>query len=193
MNMAKNLCKQSVETCRFTSPVGYINVTACSFGLHTMGMENDLSDKNFLPSEKTDVQIVEKNLEDQMEVMQKCHVWLQCYFDNIKNLSQVPRPDICAFKQEKQGFRVQVWKMLADTVGPGEVITYGALASRLNNPGAVRAVGSAMRNNPAGIIVPCHRVVRSNDVGLYHGGTRQLVKLWLLKHEGVNKYCRPEA
>lgn len=158
-----------------------------------MGMENDLSDKNFLPSEKTDVQIVEKNLEDQMEVMQKCHVWLQCYFENIKKLSQVPRPDICAFKQEKQGFRVQVWKMLADTVGPGEVITYGALASRLNNPGAVRAVGSAMRNNPTGIIVPCHRVVRSNDVGLYHGGTRQLVKLWLLKHEGVNKYCIPEA
>lgn len=52
----------------------------------------------------------------------------------------------------------------------------------------MRAVGSAMRNNPVGIIVPCHRVVRSSGLGLYHGGKRQTMKKWLLRHEGTDKF-----
>lgn len=33
------------------------------------------------------------------------------------------------------GFRAHVWQILAETVGPGEIITYGSLAARLRNPG----------------------------------------------------------
>lgn len=47
----------------------------------------------------------------------------------------------------------------ARALGRGEVIGYGALAARLGSPGAARAVGGAMANNPLPIVVPCHRVV----------------------------------
>ncbi|XP_068228614.1 methylated-DNA--protein-cysteine methyltransferase-like isoform X1 [Palaemon carinicauda] len=188
MAAAKKICKLTLEFCQFSSPVGFIKVSSCPIGLHEMSMETNLSDENFVPNALNDVLVVRVKEQDLSTIMKVCYKWLQQYFRDVKQISKVPRPDICALKQETKAFRAQVWQILADTVGPGEVITYGALASRLNNPGAVRAVGSAMRNNPTGIIVPCHRVVRSNDMGLYHGGKRQSVKLWLLKHEGVDKY-----
>jgi methylated-DNA-[protein]-cysteine S-methyltransferase len=44
----------------------------------------------------------------------------------------------------------------------GQTLTYGQLAAKAGNPAAVRAVGSAMSHNPLPILIPCHRVVRSN-------------------------------
>ncbi|XP_069959053.1 methylated-DNA--protein-cysteine methyltransferase isoform X2 [Cherax quadricarinatus] len=167
----------------FSSPLGYINITACAAGLHSLQLDGSINDENFSPNERTEVQLLTDDLKTQSQVIKQCHKWLQTYFKNPKLLTKESRPDICCFKLANLGFLGQVWKTLADTVGPGEVITYGALAARINNPGAVRAVGSAMRKNQNGIIVPCHRVVRSNGMGLYHRGSRQKIKLWLLKHE----------
>ncbi len=66
----------------------------------------------------------------------------------------------------------------------GSVISYGNLAKMISAPGAARAVGSALAGNPFPIIVPCHRVVRSDGyVGQFRGGTE--VKKALLRMEGV--------
>ena len=43
--MASKLCKLPVELCRFSSPVGSINVSSCPEGLHEMSMESNLSDE----------------------------------------------------------------------------------------------------------------------------------------------------
>lgn len=52
----------------------------------------------------------------------------------------------------------------------GDTLPYGALAVEAGRPGAARAVGRAMRRNPAPILVPCHRVVSaSGGVGGYGG------------------------
>ena len=52
--------------------------------------------------------------------------------------------------------------------------------------GASRAVGTAMSNNPISIIVPCHRVIKSDgQLGNYAKGCRNNVKKWLLNHEGA--------
>ena len=52
--------------------------------------------------------------------------------------------------------------------------------------GAARAVGTAMSNNPIQIIVPCHRVIKSDgSFGNYAKGCRKGVKKWLLNHEGI--------
>ena len=63
----------------------------------------------------------------------------------------------------------------------GEVRSYGWLAQHLGNPRAARAVGNALARNPIPIIIPCHRVVRSNgNLGGYALGTalkKQLLKL----------------
>jgi methylated-DNA-[protein]-cysteine S-methyltransferase len=81
------------------------------------------------------------------------------------------------------GFRRAVLNDLLAHVPYGEVITYGELAQRADNPRAVRAVGSAMATNPLPIVVPCHRVLRSGGgLGNYGGGVE--MKRWLLTMEG---------
>lgn len=80
-------------------------------------------------------------------------------------------------------FRRQV--LLAVSAIPrGRVSSYGRLAARLNNPGAARAVGTAMATNPFPLIIPCHRVIRS-DGGLGEFGSGQAMKKALLEMEGV--------
>lgn len=47
-------------------------------------------------------------------------------------------------------------------VPAGETVTYGELAERVGRPGAARAIGKAMGDNPWPILVPCHRVVAAD-------------------------------
>jgi methylated-DNA-[protein]-cysteine S-methyltransferase len=67
----------------------------------------------------------------------------------------------------------------------GRVVSYGDLADELGEPGAARAVGQAVGANPLPVIVPCHRVVRSDGrLGGYSGGLHR--KVALLSLEGVD-------
>lgn len=61
-------------------------------------------------------------------------------------------------------FQLSVWKALLE-IPIGKLTTYKKIADAVNNPKAVRAVGSAVGDNPVSYIVPCHRVIRS-DGGL---------------------------
>lgn len=59
----------------------------------------------------------------------------------------------------------------------GTTITYQQLAQKINKPKAARAVGSALAKNPLAIIIPCHRVVNSNNnkvVNYFWGRKRKL-------------------
>lgn len=68
----------------------------------------------------------------------------------------------------------------------GEVRPYGWLAKEVRSPGATRAVGSVMARNPIPLMIPCHRVVRSDGhMGNYSLGGPDL-KLSLLEHEGAD-------
>ena len=81
------------------------------------------------------------------------------------------------------GYRREVLEALRD-VPYGEPVSYKALAVRTGNPGASRAVGTAMATNPLPIVVPCHRVLRSGGaLGGYGGGIE--TKVWLLRLEGA--------
>ena len=66
-------------------------------------------------------------------------------------------------------FQLGVWRALAD-IPYGVTTSYGELARRIDNPKAVRAVGSANGQNPLPIIVPCHRVIGSNGSLTGFGG-----------------------
>lgn len=83
------------------------------------------------------------------------------------------------------GFQRSVLEVAAQ-IPYGQVRPYGWLASEIGNPGAVRAVGSTMAKNPVPLIIPCHRVVRSDGrIGNYSlGGPHN--KTELLGHEGVD-------
>ena len=67
----------------------------------------------------------------------------------------------------------------------GEVRTYGWVAKEIGRPLAVRAVGTALRRNPVPILIPCHRVVRSDGLGNYAGGSPDR-KRAILSFEGAD-------
>ncbi len=78
-------------------------------------------------------------------------------------------------------FQKRVWSALRE-IPAGTTISYGTLAARLGQSQAARAVGLANGANPAGIVVPCHRVIGSNgSLTGYGGGVDR--KRWLLAHE----------
>jgi O-6-methylguanine DNA methyltransferase len=73
----------------------------------------------------------------------------------------------------------------ARAIPPGRVRPYAWIAERIGRPGAVRAVGTALANNPVPLVIPCHRVVRSDgSIGQYALGVEK--KASLLQHEGVD-------
>jgi methylated-DNA-[protein]-cysteine S-methyltransferase len=82
-------------------------------------------------------------------------------------------------------FQTRVWRQL-QRIPFGETISYGALARRIGQPTASRAVGLANGRNPIAIIVPCHRVIGANGTLTGYGGGIDR-KRWLLLHEAAAK------
>ncbi len=100
--------------------------------------------------------------------------------------------EYCAGKRKKfdlqlaaQGseFQRAVWKALTK-IPYGETTSYGALAKKLGQPGAARAVGLANGQNPIWLIVPCHRVIGADGSLTGYAGGLPLKKA-LLEHEGA--------
>jgi methylated-DNA-[protein]-cysteine S-methyltransferase len=82
-----------------------------------------------------------------------------------------------------EGFRRNVIEHLRD-IGYGRRESYAAVAAAIGHPRAVRAVGTACAHNPLPVVIPCHRVVRSDgSTGQYVGGP--LAKSTLLDLEAA--------
>ena len=78
-------------------------------------------------------------------------------------------------------FQEACWKALRD-IPPGETRSYSEIAAAAGNPKAVRAAGSANGANNVAVLIPCHRVVRSDgSIGGYAYGTD--IKEELLRRE----------
>ncbi len=82
-------------------------------------------------------------------------------------------------------FQKKIWKKLI-SVGYGETVSYKELAEMAGYRGAWRLTGSALKRNPLLMIVPCHRVIRSDgSPGEFKGGSE--IKKFLLDLEKNNK------
>ena len=80
-------------------------------------------------------------------------------------------------------FEKKVWDA-ARNIPYGETLNYGNIAGICGNPNAGRAVGNALGKNPVIIIVPCHRVIKSDgSIGGFSAG--QGLKKKLLSIEGI--------
>lgn len=80
-------------------------------------------------------------------------------------------------------FQKSVWNELLK-IEHGTTLSYSQIAQRINNPKAVRAVGSAIGKNPIAIIIPCHRVINKDGrLGGYSGGIEH--KIRLMEVEGI--------
>lgn len=80
-------------------------------------------------------------------------------------------------------FQQKVWNALPK-IPAGKTMTYGALATKLGSPNAMRAVGHANGSNPISVVIPCHRLIGANGA-LVKYGSGLARKRWLLSHEGV--------
>ena len=79
-------------------------------------------------------------------------------------------------------FQESVWRELRK-IPPGETRSYAQIAAAIGQPGAVRAVGTANGDNHVAVLIPCHRVIRSDgSLGGYAGGLDR--KRQLLAAEG---------
>jgi len=107
--------------------------------------------------------------------LKDCKDQLREYFKGKRKQFTVP------LDLEGSPFQLKVWNELLK-VPYGTTITYLELAKRIGDINALRAVGGANANNPASILVPCHRVIGMDGklVG-YAGGLWR--KKWLLEHE----------
>jgi methylated-DNA-[protein]-cysteine S-methyltransferase len=82
------------------------------------------------------------------------------------------------------GFRRRVLEYLP-AIDYGRTVTYASVATAVNNPKAVRAVGSACATNPVPLVIPCHRVIRSDGgIGEYVGGSENKRRLLGLEEWG---------
>ena len=80
------------------------------------------------------------------------------------------------------GFRLEVLQHLRE-IGYGATESYAVVAAAAGSPRAVRAVGTACATNPVPVVVPCHRVVRSDGTpGAYRGGPEAKRTLLALEH-----------
>jgi len=106
--------------------------------------------------------------------------WLDAYFAGSRAPFGQPLDTRLA-----RGFRLEVLGHLRE-VGYGQRISYAALAAETSSPKAVRAVGTACATNPLPLLIPCHRVTRSDGtVGAYLGGPETKVRLLALESTGV--------
>jgi methylated-DNA-[protein]-cysteine S-methyltransferase len=99
------------------------------------------------------------------------------YFKGVNHRFSIP------LYSEGTPFQQRVWQALLK-IPYGKTVTYGSLAKTLGTH--ARAIGGACRTNPIPIIIPCHRVVGSTNLGGYLGDTIGQMfscKQWLLEHE----------
>lgn len=88
--------------------------------------------------------------------------------------------------QLARGFRRTVLDHLRD-IGYGHTTSYAGLAAASGSPAAVRAVGTACATNPLPIVIPCHRVIRSDgSTGRYVGGEDAKATLLTLETHSEN-------
>lgn len=154
---------------KIDSPVGVLHLVSNSKKLVALVFNNcwqDFSDKfkDELISKKDAVIIeTEKQLVE--------------YFKGKRKDFKIP------LKLSGTEFQNNAWKVL-QKIPFGKTISYALQATKMKNPNAVRAVGSANGKNNICIIIPCHRVIaKSGSLAGFGGGLD--IKKQLLKHENA--------
>lgn len=112
---------------------------------------------------------------DDHPLLQLANTQLGEYFSGKRNNFSLP------LQQAGTVFQQKVWNLLVE-IPFGTTVSYQQLASRYGDVKAIRAVAAANGRNNLAIIVPCHRVIGSNQsLTGYAGGLWR--KKWLLEHE----------
>lgn len=160
----------------FESPVGWLSAIVTRIGLASVSW----SGSDQLP------ELVARSVRptvDDLDRLDPVLTQLAEYFRGTRRRFELPLDWDNASPQ-----RQSVLKTLHSSVGYGSSVTYGELAARSGTRIPARGIGAIMAGNPLPIVVPCHRVVATNGLGGYSGGSGRNgreVKRWLLTLEGA--------
>jgi methylated-DNA-[protein]-cysteine S-methyltransferase len=152
---------------RIDSPIGRLEITSDGNAITSLSIERAGS----LPYDELD--------ERSSQLLELAAKQLGEYFAGKRHSFELP---VAPHGTE---FQESIWMQLAD-IEWGEVRSYGDLGILTGRASAGRAVGGAVGANPIPIIIPCHRVLASNNrITGYSGGNGIPTKVWLLEHEGI--------
>src|SRR3954453_3013537 len=145
----------------YKSPVGLLKIG---------GTPNYINQVSFIDKPDEYIQPAGYN-----QLLNECVEELIEYFNGKRLSFTIP------IYQKGTDFQTKVWSELLN-INFGKTISYMTLAKRLGDPNCIRAAASGNGKNKIAIIVPCHRVIGSNQqlVGFAGGLWR---KRWLLEHE----------
>lgn len=153
------------ESIVYHSPIGYIKI---------------VGNRDYIMAIEFHDELPETFMNEDSEDNALLHVaafQLKAYFE--KKLKEFTFPIL----QPGTHFQMAVWNELLE-IPYGKTTTYLHLAKNLGDAKKIRAVGNANGKNNIAIVVPCHRVIGSNnDLIGYAGGLWR--KEWLLMHEGA--------
>jgi methylated-DNA-[protein]-cysteine S-methyltransferase len=149
----------NLYTAYYSSPIGQLKLQC--------------SDKYIKSVNFSDIEGPVEN--DEQKLLQTCTKQLDEYFSGKRKHFTLP------LNQDGTDFQVKIWDLLSK-IPYGKTISYNELSKQHGDLKAIRAVASATGKNNLCIIVPCHRVIGSDQslVG-YAGGLWR--KKWLLEHE----------
>jgi len=152
---------------RTDSPIGRIELSSDGTAITGLAIERD----GALPHE---------GLPDHScAVLEDAAVQLREYFTGSRRQFTLP------LTVSGTDFQRAVWNELCE-LPFGEAASYADVGRATGRATAGRAVGGAVGANPIPIIVPCHRVLASNQrITGYSGGNGIPTKVWLLDHEGI--------
>lgn len=151
------------------TPVGSLLIIGTNTAINALSIRDN---------DKTDLPVLSKT--ELPDVFVQCVAEMDAYFAGSQEGFTFP------IAQEGTPFQQAVWDRLL-TIPYGQTTTYLQLAKDLNNPKAIRAVGSTNGRNQLWVVVPCHRVIGSNGTLTgYAGGIWR--KKWLLEHEMKHRF-----
>ena len=150
---------ESQYTLYTESPIGYLEISGSEEFVQSILFRNKI------PAGKT----------EHSTVLAECRTQLEEYFQGTRTSFDFP------FELIGTEFQKKVWEHLLK-IPFGETRSYGEIARELGNIKLMRAVGMANGKNPLVIVIPCHRVLGSDNRLVGYGGGLQR-KDWLLKHE----------
>lgn len=167
---------QNIYWTLFTHNDWKIYIAATKNGLCFVGSQKETLNEliEWATKRFTNVELVENN-----------HT-LEPYMNEIKEFLEGNRQHF-SIPMDFHGtpFQLAVWNALFE-IPFGETKTYAEIASKIHNPKAVRAVGSAIGKNPLLIIIPCHRVIGKNGTLTGYRGGFEMKKM-LLRIESHQK------
>ncbi len=161
------LFDRPVGLIRISSPLGRIELTSDGVAVTGLQIERD----GQLP--------LDGYRDSPIDLLLAASDQIAEYFDGDRTRFDLP------LAVQGTPFQQRIWAALA-VVPYGNATTYGRLGGDAGAGIAGRAVGGAVRANPAPLLIPCHRVLSTaGRISGYSQGSGIPTKQWLLTHEGI--------